>query len=155
WPTPRPTRRHAHRPKSQDPPPAGRLEVFTNPAPQGANQPPPKPPSSIDVPLPDPPNHEEYLGWLDQSLSSAFRHFTPQLICYIAGADPYKEDQLGGLALTIEGLKKRDELVFRVARTHRVPVMGTYAGGYARRVEDTVTIHCNTVVAAREVAASA
>jgi len=73
------------------------------------------------------------------------------LICYIAGADPYREDQLGGLGLTIDGLKKRDELVFRVARAKGVPVMVTYAGGYAQRVEDTVTIHCNTVVAAKDV----
>jgi acetoin utilization deacetylase AcuC-like enzyme len=73
------------------------------------------------------------------------------LICYIAGADPYKEDQLGGLNLTIEGLKRRDELVFRVARARNIPVMVTYAGGYAQRVEDTVTIHSNTVIAAKEV----
>src|SRR5262245_27745075 len=129
----------------------GELEVFTISLHQAHNYPMYKPPSSIDVHLPDATNDEEYLGWLDQSLSSAFRHFTPELICYIAGADPYKEDQLGGLALTIEGLKQRDELVFRVAREHKVPVMVTYAGGYARRVEDTVTIHCNTVVAATEV----
>lgn len=129
----------------------GELEVFTISLHQAHNYPAYKPPSSIDVHLPDATNDEEYLGWLDQSLSSAFRHFSPQLICYIAGADPYKEDQLGGLALTIDGLKKRDELVLQVARTHGVPVMITYAGGYARRVEDTVTIHCNTVVAAKEV----
>jgi acetoin utilization deacetylase AcuC-like enzyme len=55
------------------------------------------------------------------------------------------------LSLTIDGLKKRDELVMRVAREHKVPVMVTYAGGYARRVEDTVTIHCNTVLAAKEI----
>ena len=129
----------------------GELEVFTISLHQAHNYPAYKPPSSIDVHLPDATNDEEYLGWLDQALSSAFRHFSPQLICYIAGADPYKEDQLGGLALTIEGLKKRDELVLRVARAHSVPAMVTYAGGYARRVEDTVTIHCNTVVAAKEV----
>ena len=58
---------------------------------------------------------------------------------------------LGGLALTIEGLKRRDELMFRVAQTRDIPVMVTFAGGYARRVEDTVTIHCNTVIAAKEV----
>jgi acetoin utilization deacetylase AcuC-like enzyme len=58
---------------------------------------------------------------------------------------------LGGLALTIEGLKKRDELVLRVAKERKVPVMVTYAGGYARRVEDTVTIHCNTVQTAKEI----
>src|SRR6185312_7040180 len=106
---------------------------------------------SIDVHLPDATNDEEYLGWLDQSLSSAFRQFEPDLICYIAGADPYKEDQLGGLALTIQGLKKRDELVFKVAKARGVPVMVSYAGGYARNVEDTVTIHSNTIIAAKEV----
>ena len=58
---------------------------------------------------------------------------------------------MGGLSLTMEGLKKRDELVFTVARTQRIPVMVTYAGGYARIVDDTVTIHCNTVAAAKEV----
>ncbi len=118
---------------------------------QAHNYPAYKPPSSIDVHLPDATNDEEYLGWLDQALSSAFRHFEPELICYIAGADPYKEDQLGGLALTIDGLKRRDELVFKVAKTRNIPVMVTYAGGYAHRVEDTVTIHCNTVQAAKEI----
>lgn len=128
----------------------GELEVFTISLHQAHNYPAFKPPSSIDVNLPDGTNDEEYLGWLDQALSSAFRSFEPQLLCYIAGADPYREDQLGGLGLTIEGLKRRDELVFRVDKSRGVPVMVTYAGGYARRVEDTVTIHCNTVIAARE-----
>ena len=118
---------------------------------QANNYPVYKPPSSIDVNLPDGTDDEQYLGWLDQALSSALRQFEPQLLCYIAGADPYREDQLGGLALTIGGLKRRDELVLRVARSRNIPVMITYAGGYARRVEDTVTIHCNTVIAAKEV----
>ncbi len=77
------------------------------------------------------------------------------MLCYVAGADPYREDQLGGLSLTIEGLKKRDELVFRVARAREIPVMVTFAGGYAQKVDDTVTIHCNTVLAAKEVFAAA
>ncbi len=109
-----------------------------------------QPPSSIDVDLPDGITDDDYLAWLDNALSSGLRQFTPDLICYIAGADPYREDQLGGLGLTIEGLKKRDELVFRVAKARGIPVMVTYAGGYAQRVEDTVEIHCNTVVAATE-----
>ncbi|MGC2698354.1 MAG: histone deacetylase [Candidatus Angelobacter sp.] len=129
----------------------GELDVFTISLHQAHNYPMYKPPSSIDINLPDGANDDEYLGWLDQSLSSAFRHFEPELLCYIAGADPYKEDQLGGLALTIEGLKKRDELVLKAAKAHNIPMMITYAGGYARRVEDTVTIHCNTVLAAKEV----
>jgi acetoin utilization deacetylase AcuC-like enzyme len=128
-------------------------DVFTISLHQENNYPAWKPPSSIDVDLPDGIGDDDYLAWLDNALSSGLRQFEPDLICYIAGADPYREDQLGGLSLTIDGLKKRDELVFRVARARDIPVMVTYAGGYARRLEDTVTIHCNTVVAAKEVVA--
>ena len=126
-------------------------DVFTISLHQANNYPMWKPPSSIDVDLPDGTGDYDYLAWLDNALSSGLRQFEPELICYIAGADPYREDQLGGLGLTIEGLKLRDELVFRVARARGIPVMITFAGGYARRVEDTVTIHCNTVIAARDV----
>ncbi|MGC2729283.1 MAG: histone deacetylase, partial [Candidatus Sulfotelmatobacter sp.] len=125
-------------------------DVFTISLHQTNNSPQWKPPSSIDVDLPDGVGDDDYLAWLDNALSSGLRQFEPDLLCYIAGADPYREDQLGGLSLTIEGLKKRDELVFRVARARSIPVMVTYAGGYARNVEDTVTIHCNTVIAAKE-----
>jgi acetoin utilization deacetylase AcuC-like enzyme len=126
-------------------------DVFTISLHQENNYPASKPPSSIDVDLPDGITDEDYLAWLDNALSSGLRQFEPDLICYIAGADPYREDQLGGLGLTIEGLKRRDALVFQVAKTRGIPVMVTYAGGYARRVEDTVAIHCNTVVSAKEV----
>jgi acetoin utilization deacetylase AcuC-like enzyme len=126
-------------------------DVFTISLHQHNNYPLYKPPSSIDVDLPDGIGDDDYLAWLDNALSSGLRQFEPDLLCYVAGADPYCEDQLGGLALTIEGLKKRDELVFRVARVRNIPIMVTYAGGYARKMEDTVTIHSNTVVAAKEV----
>jgi acetoin utilization deacetylase AcuC-like enzyme len=132
--------RHAH---------AG--DVFTISLHQENNYPAIKPPSSIDVDLPDGMGDDDYLAWLDNTLSSGLRQFDPELICYVAGADPYKEDQLGGLCLTIEGLKRRDELMFKVAKTRGIPVMVTFAGGYAQRIEDTVTIHCNTVIAAKEV----
>src|SRR5579862_7141049 len=126
-------------------------DVFTISLHQENNYPMWKPPSSIDIDLPDETGDEDYLAWLDNALSSGLRQFEPELICYIAGADPYREDQLGGLSLTIEGLKRRDELVFRVAQARDIPVMVTYAGGYAQKVEDTVTIHSNTVIAAREI----
>jgi acetoin utilization deacetylase AcuC-like enzyme len=126
-------------------------DVFTISLHQHNNYPMWKPPSSIDVDLPDGIGDDDYLAWLDNALSSGLRQFEPDLLCYIAGADPYREDQLGGLSLTIEGLKRRDELVFRVARARNIPVMVTYAGGYAEKVEDTVTIHCNTVIAAKEI----
>jgi acetoin utilization deacetylase AcuC-like enzyme len=130
---------------------AQRGDVFTISLHQHNNYPLWKPPSSIDVDLPDGVGDDDYLAWLDNALSSGLRQFDPDLLCYVAGADPYREDQLGGLDLTIEGLKKRDELVFRVAQARGIPVMVTYAGGYARNLEDTVTIHSNTVVAASEV----
>lgn len=126
-------------------------DVFTISLHQHNNYPMWKPPSSIDVDLPDGCGDDDYLAWLDNALSSGLRQFEPDLICYIAGADPYKRDQLGALDLSIEGLKKRDELVFRVARTRDIPIMVTYAGGYALDVEETVIIHANTVIAAKEV----
>jgi acetoin utilization deacetylase AcuC-like enzyme len=126
-------------------------EVFTISLHQHNNYPLWKPPSSIDVDLPDGIGDDDYLAWLDNALSSGLRQFEPELICYLAGADPYREDQLGGLSLTIEGLRRRDELVFRVAQVRAIPVMVTYAGGYAQNVGDTVKIHCNTVVAAKDV----
>jgi len=129
----------------------GGADVFTISLHQENNYPAFKPPSSIDVNLADRVDDAEYLAQLDRALSAGLQQFDPQLLCYVAGADPYREDQLGGLSLTIEGLKKRDELVFRAARARGIPVMVTLAGGYAQQVEDTVTIHCNTVAAAKEI----
>ena len=129
-------------------------DVFTISLHQENNYPMWKPPSSIDVDLPDGLGDDDYLGWLDNALSSGLRQFEPELICYVAGADPYREDQLGGLSLSIEGLKRRDQLVFSVARAREIPVMVTFAGGYAQKVEDTVSIHCNTVIAASEIFAA-
>jgi acetoin utilization deacetylase AcuC-like enzyme len=126
-------------------------DVFTISLHQEHNYPYSKPASSIDVDLPDGCDDDEYLNWLENAVSTGLRHFDTDLICYVAGADPFCEDQLGGLNLTIEGLKQRDELVFRAARRKGIPVMVTYAGGYANNVEDTVAIHCNTVLAAAEV----
>jgi acetoin utilization deacetylase AcuC-like enzyme len=126
-------------------------DVFTISLHQENNYPAWKPPSSIDVNLADGIDDAAYLAELDKALTTGLHQFDPGLICYIAGADPYREDQLGGLSLTIDGLKRRDELVFRTARARGIPVMVTYAGGYAQQVEDTVTIHCNTVVAAKDI----
>ena len=118
--------------------------VFTLSIHQLHNYPQFKPPSNIDVNLEDGVGDEEYLQLLDQAVEKALSRFEPQLLMYVAGADPYKEDQLGGLALTMDGLMERDRLVFSIARHRKIPVCVTLAGGYARRVEDTVTIHANT-----------
>ncbi|HET7873680.1 MAG TPA: histone deacetylase, partial [Terriglobales bacterium] len=131
--------------------PADGADVFTISLHQENNYPTWKPPSSIDVNLPDGIGDEPYLGWLDNAVSSALRRFEPQLISYVAGADPYQYDQLGGLQLSVGGLKKRDQFVFRMAKTRGIPVMVTLAGGYALDLNDTITIHSNTVAAAKEV----
>jgi acetoin utilization deacetylase AcuC-like enzyme len=126
--------------------------VFTLSIHQENNYPMPKPPSDADIGLEDGTRDHEYLGALEKGLLHAFKKMTPDLIFYIGGADPYREDQLGGLALTIEGLQKRDRLVFEHARGRGIPVASALAGGYARRVADTVRIHVNTILAARDVA---
>jgi acetoin utilization deacetylase AcuC-like enzyme len=123
--------------------------VFTFSIHQENNYPMPKPPSSLDAGLDDGTGDADYLAILEKHLLQAFEHFAADLLVYVAGADPYEEDQLGGLALTSRGLEQRDQLVYDHARRHSVPIAVTLAGGYARRVEDTVRIHMNTLLAAR------
>jgi len=129
----------------------GDEDVFTLSIHQLHNYPFVKPPSTMDINLPDGVGDEDYLAILEKHLHKAFSDFSPQIIFYIAGADPYREDQLGGLALTMEGLAQRDALVMDYARRHRCPLVITLAGGYARRVQDTVAIHIGTILAARDV----
>ena len=129
-------------------------DVFTLSLHQENNYPAFKPPSSLDLNLPDGMGDADYLACLGNAVSLGLSKFRPDLICYVAGADPYREDQLGGLSLTIEGLKERDALVFRIAKGEGIPVMVTLAGGYAYKLEDTITIHCNTIVAAKEIFAT-
>jgi acetoin utilization deacetylase AcuC-like enzyme len=116
---------------------------------QFSNYPSEKPPSVIDIHLGDRIGDEEYLDRLRGALKVAMS-FAPNMIFYLAGADPYQDDQLGGLSLTMEGLKQRDLVVFETALESSVSVAVTLAGGYARDTEDTVEIHCNTAKAARE-----
>lgn len=107
--------------------------------------------SDLDIGLEDGVGDEEYNSKLKTQISKLLPEFKPDLIVYLAGADPYKEDQLGGLALTIDGLKKRDEFVVDEARKLKIPVAIVFGGGYAREVEDTVTIHTNTIKVALKV----
>ena len=127
--------------------------VFTISIHQENNYPAHKPPSSIDLDMEDGVGDEEYLGALIPAVQKSLDNFRPDMVFYVGGADPYCEDQLGGLALSKEGLKKRDRLVFEEARRRDIPVVTALAGGYARRVEDTVRIHMNTIIAARDAAA--
>ena len=126
--------------------------VFTLSIHQDNNYPAHKPSSTIDLDMEDGTGDHEYLAALLPAVRRGLDKFRPDMVFYVGGADPYREDQLGGLALTMDGLKKRDLSVFDQARERKIPVVTTFAGGYARRVEDTVQIHVNTVLAAREAA---
>jgi acetoin utilization deacetylase AcuC-like enzyme len=126
--------------------------VFTFSIHQENNYPAYKPPSDMDLEMADRVEDDEYLGALIPAVQAALDEFQPEILFYVGGADPFCEDQLGGLMLTKKGLKTRDKRVFEEARRRGIPVATALAGGYARRVEDTIRIHVNTIVAAGEVA---
>jgi acetoin utilization deacetylase AcuC-like enzyme len=126
--------------------------VYTFSIHQANNYPYPKPPSSQDIHLHDGVEDEEYLAALDQGLDKALAEFQPGLLYYLAGADPYLEDQLGGLRLSLDGLERRDRMVFEKARAKNIPVAVTLAGGYARHLEQTIQIHTSTIRIAKEFA---
>lgn len=119
--------------------------VFTFSIHQENNYPFLKPPSRLDIGLEDGASDNEYLYALSENIPSIIREFSPEFIMYVAGADPYKEDQLGGLKLTKDGLKKRDEFIFKQAKASSIPLAVVLAGGYAFHESDTVDIHCNTI----------
>lgn len=104
--------------------------------------------SDLDIELPDETDDAAYLKALDDALQSVFERGRPELVIYLAGADPYAGDRLGRLALSIDGLRLRDERVLATCRDAGVPVAIAMAGGYAEPIDDTVTIHFNTVTSA-------
>jgi acetoin utilization deacetylase AcuC-like enzyme len=128
------------------------VSVFTLSIHQENNYPAYKPPSDVDLEMADRVDDDEYLAALIPAVRAALDEFRPEIVFYVGGADPFCEDQLGGLSLTKSGLKTRDRMVFEEARRRGIPVATTLAGGYAQRVEDTIRIHVNTILAAREVA---
>jgi acetoin utilization deacetylase AcuC-like enzyme len=133
---------------------AGDADVFTFSIHQRDNYPYEKPPSCLDVYLEDSTGDKEYLRQLDEALERAVEASRPELIQYVAGADPFEGDQLGGLNVTREGLRARDRMVMEWARRAGAPVVVTLAGGYAEDTADTVAIHCATVEEAARATAS-
>jgi acetoin utilization deacetylase AcuC-like enzyme len=133
---------------------AGDSSVFTLSIHQFNNYPSEKPPSDLDIHLADGSGDAEYLERLENGLQAAFTVCHPELVVYVAGADPYAEDQLGGLSLTFEGLARRDGLVIGHALARRVPLAVVLAGGYAANALDTVWIHAQTVRVAGETLAA-
>jgi acetoin utilization deacetylase AcuC-like enzyme len=118
--------------------------VFTFSMHQQHNYPMWKPRGSLDIGLADGAHDATYLRELEKALPVVIGH-APACVFYLAGADPYEDDQLGGLRLTKEGLRRRDRMVIDAVRTAGIPLVIVLAGGYARRVEDTVAIHVATI----------
>jgi acetoin utilization deacetylase AcuC-like enzyme len=118
--------------------------VFTFSMHQQHNYPMWKPRGSLDIGVADGAHDAAFLGELGRALPVVLAH-RPQCVFFLAGADPYEDDQLGGLRLTKEGLRERDRVVIDAVRRAAVPLIVTLAGGYARHVEDTVAIHAATI----------
>lgn len=124
--------------------------VFTFSMHQQHNYPAFKPRSSLDVGLPDSTGDGVYLERLRPALDTVLA-YAPEIVFYLAGADPFGDDQLGGLSLSKAGLRERDRAVFRACAIRGIPVVVVLAGGYARRIEDTVDIHAATLEESRRV----
>lgn len=129
---------------------AGRDDVFTFSIHEDDLYPRLKERSTLDIALPDHPGGEVYLAALARGLDAAIGGFGPDLVIHAAGVDPFEEDQLGNLALDRETMARRDRAVARACFERGIPLATIVAGGYARRVEDTVSLHVQTVEASIE-----
>jgi acetoin utilization deacetylase AcuC-like enzyme len=125
-------------------------EIFTFSMHGAKNYPLFKQRSTLDIELADETSDDEYLETLNEVLPRLLIH-VPDIIFYLAGADPFKGDKLGRLGLTIDGLRRRDTSVLGFALRHEIPIVTTMSGGYAADINDTVEIHCNTIRAVKDV----
>lgn len=124
---------------------AGDASVFTLSIHAESNFPSRKQPSDLDIALPDRTNDATYLHELRCALDELARRFAAQFILYVSGADAHEDDRLGRLALTRDGMRVRDELVFRFAERLGVPVVVMMAGGYGNNIDTTVELHLQTL----------
>ncbi|WP_374262948.1 histone deacetylase [Zoogloea sp.] len=134
---------------------ANRPDCFTFSIHGARNYPFEKETSDLDVELPDGTGDDTYLTALQAALGTVFARGKPDLVIYLAGADPFEDDRLGRLKLTKAGLAERDALVFEAIRKRGLPVAVAMAGGYARQIDDTVAIHAATIETARRIFARA
>jgi acetoin utilization deacetylase AcuC-like enzyme len=128
---------------------AGRTDVFTYSLHQMDIYPAEKPPGTLDVGLWSGDGDDKYLAALRADFPRILDEFKPDLVVYLAGADPLAGDKLGGLTCSLQGLAERDRLVLEETRGRGIPVAVELAGGYGRDLEDTVQAHMNTIQAAR------
>ena len=133
---------------------AGDDSIFTFSMHGAKNYPARKPASDLDVALPNGTDDAAYLDALARNLPLALQRAQADAVLYLAGADPFRDDRLGHLALTKPGLAERDRQVLEACRQHRLPLSVSMAGGYAAAVEDIVDIHAQTVCLAAKYSVS-
>jgi acetoin utilization deacetylase AcuC-like enzyme len=129
---------------------AGDMDTFTFSIHGANNYPLFKAESTLDVELADGTSDMEYLDTLAKHLPSVFAA-EPEIVFYLAGADPYRGDKLGRLAVSIDGLRERDAYVLRECYEREVPIVTVMSGGYGKDINDTVEIHCNTIRMVKEI----
>lgn len=129
---------------------AGDIDTFTFSMHGANNYPLFKAESTLDVELPDRTTDAEYLDSLTKHLPAVFRH-DPEIVFYLAGADPYSGDKLGRLSVSIEGLRDRDAFVLGECYEREAPIVTVMSGGYGKDINDTIEIHCNTIRMVKEV----
>ncbi len=130
------------------------LETFTYSIHQERNYP-LKQRSDLDRGLADATPNEEYLELLTRDLDSIDARFVPELVCYVAGVDAHRDDQLGGLGLDDDGIAARDELVLGRYASRAIPIAVFLAGGYAPSAEKTARLHLLCAAAAEAAVAGA
>jgi len=123
---------------------AGDAEVYTFSMHGGRNYPFEKVAGTLDVDLDDGTGDVEYLRVLADALPRVLHDAQPDLVLYLAGADPHEGDRLGRMKLTFAGLERRDGMVLQACREVGLPVAVMIAGGYGQRIEDTVAVHAAT-----------
>jgi len=124
---------------------SGDASVFTFSMHGDKNYPFKKEVSDLDVPLADGTGDDEYLSLLQSHLPDVLNRHQPDFVFYLAGADPFEGDRLGRLKMTIDGLRRRDEIVMNACTKGRLPVAISMSGGYADDIDAIVTIHANTI----------
>lgn len=107
---------------------------------------------TLDIGLWADDGDRKYLDSLKSQIPRVYEEFNPDVVFYLAGADPYEKDQLGGLKMSLEGLKERDRAVIQGALRLKIPVIILFAGGYAYDVMDTVAVHLNTIKVTQKLA---
>ena len=112
-----------------------------------------KPPSNLDVGLPDKTGDKQYLKTLSDSLDKVFNEFTPDLVFYLAGIDPLEEDHFGRLSLSIKGMEERERMVIETVTQKEIPLALLLSGGYAPTIQKTVEAHAIMYKAAKEISA--